>query len=410
MEPVFSPGAFGLIAGLTGINPLDLLAAFNSRDDYKTIKIPKRSGGTRIINEPNDVLKKFQKRLLKWWLYRIYHRNFLDERIYSFLPKHSAIDGVKAHTKINSQYVIHLDLKNAFPSISSQLVGDALTDVVWKEINFIHACQPKIDSFGYRYWKDFYPQDILFPVKKVRWFRKILQNDQNKERIENIISLFISRIVSMTTLNGCLPQGAPTSPFLLDLVISYLGVPNKISKYLNQRGYKNVITIYCDDFVISTIKEPTEEIINGLIKEIEMTGLKVNPEKTNIFKRKQISPAVLGVKIVSHDLKGAEIKPLFDHQPATKGAKKRFEEDGIWKQNTVVLSKNYIRQTRAMMHNIANNPTDEHLGRVVKGRLNYLKQIYGSNLPNQLKKPYEEIKMAGIKLFKKSPFINEHVT
>jgi hypothetical protein len=62
-----------------------------------------------------------------------------------------------------------------------------------------------------------------------------------------------------------------------------------------------------------------------------------------------------------------------------------------------------------MMHNLANNPADKHLGRVVKGRLNYLKSIYGSSLPNQLKKPFEEIKMAGIILFKKSPFTNEHV-
>lgn len=409
-KAVFPPGSFGLITGLTGMNPNDLLAAFNSRDDYKIIKIPKKNGGTRIINEPNDSLKKFQKRFLKWWLYRIYYREFIDNRIYSFLPKRSAIDGVKEHTKIDSRYVIRLDLKNAFPSISSQMVSDALTYVVWKEIDYIYAGQPKIDSFGYRYWKDFYSQDVLFPIKKVRWFRKILQKDKNKEKIENILSLFISRIVSMTTLNGYLPQGAPTSPFLLDLVISHLDIPNKISNYLNKHNYKNIITVYCDDFIISTIREPTEEIINGLIKEIEITGLKVNPEKTNIFNRKRIAPAVLGVKIGIKNLEGSKIKPLFNHLPVIKGAKKRFEKNEIWKLNSVVLSKKYVRQTRAMMHNLANDPADNHLSRVVIGRMNYLKQIYGSNLPNQLKKPYEEIKNSGIILFKKCPFVNEPAT
>jgi len=408
--PTFPLGPSKLIIDLLGFTAVEFLEICANHNNYETIKLKKRSGGTRTINEPCPCLKKFQTRLLKRWLYRMYLRGFLDERIYSFLPKLSAVQNVQAHAdKINSNHVIRFDLKNAFPSISSDLVAKALEWAIKKELDFLKDWK-KRREFNLRYgrsWREAYPRDPLFPYKKTRWFRKMIKNEKVQVRVEDIISQFIWRIIKLTTYNGCLPQGAPSSPFLLNLVVSYLNIPENISAWLKTQGYSNFVTAYCDDFVISTFREPDQKIIDGIISIIEKTGLKVNQEKTLIFNRRRIAPLIMGLRLTKKKLKGGEIKPLFISLPIVCGSKRRYTKNGTWQLNTISVTKKYLKQTRAMMHNLSLNPLDEKLCNAVKGRLSYIKTVYGyKGMPNQLKKPWEEIQESGIKLFKNQLFAN----
>lgn len=402
-EPIFLIGASKLIADLLGLKASELQEIYEYKNSYTTKKIPKRNGKLRTINEPHALLKKFQSLFLKRWLYRIYFRGFLDYRIYSFLPERSAIKNVRAHTKGNARYIIKLDLKDAFPSISSSLLSAALIWAINRELQFLRNDLPELRKYyGRGHERKFaYPRNPLFPYKRVAWFRKLIKNKKANERVDDLISQFVFRLVPLLTYKDALPQGAPTSPFLLNLVISYLALNNKISAYLKSQGYSSLVTVYCDDFTISTSRLPTEELIAGLEAEIEKTGLRINRAKTKVFDRRQIAPLIMGLRLTKTILSGEAIKPLFTKLPITRGARKRYNKGGKWQHNQVALTKKYLRQTRAMMHNLARQPLDEKLIATVKGRLSYIISVYGRrNLPTQLRVPYLEITQAGISLFK----------
>ena len=406
-EPIFLIGASKLIADLLGLKASELNIIYEYRNSYSTKKIAKRNGKLRTINEPHAVLKMFQSRFLKRWLYRIYFRGFLDGHIYSFLPERSAIKNVRAHTKGNARYIIKLDLKDAFPSITSSLLSSALIWAVNRELKFLRNDLPELRKWYGRGHerKCAYPRNPLFPYKRVAWFRKLIKNEKAKERVDDIISQFVFRLVPLLTYEGSLPQGAPTSPFLLNLVISYLALNNRIKHYLKSQGYSSLVTVYCDDFTISTSRLPNYELIAGLEAEIERTGLKINRAKTKVFDRRQIAPLIMGLRLTKTTLSGDEIKPLFTKLPVTRGARKRYNKGGKWQLNEVAVPKKYLRQTRAMMHNLARQPQDDKLIATVKGRLSYIISVYGRrNLPNQLKAPYLEITQAGIPMFKYNIF------
>jgi len=408
--PTFPNGPAKLMINLLGFTPAEFLEMCSEHDNYTVHKLRKKSGGFRIINEPCPCLKKFQARFLKRWLYRLYLRGYLDRRIYSFLPKLSAAKNVQAHAdKINGNFVIRFDLKNAFPSITSDMVANALEWAIKKEMVFLKDWKERsIRAKEYETnWRDAYPRDPLFPNKRVKWLRKMIRNEKQNGRVDDIMSQFISRIVKLTTYNGCLPQGAPSSPFLLNLVISHLNLIGNISSWLKLKGYSNFTTAYCDDFVISTFREPTPEIIEELIANIEKTGLKINREKTLIFNRRQIAPLIMGLRLIKTPVRDQELEKLFAHLPKVRGTKRRYLKKGTWQLNKIAIPKKYLRQTRAMMHNLAACPLDEKLALVVRGRLNYIKSIYGFNMPNQLRKPYLDIKKAGIKIFLRTRFYSE---
>ncbi len=402
-EPIFLIGASKLIADLLGLKASELQEIYEYKNSYTTKKIAKRNGKLRTINEPHAVLKKFQSLFLSRWLYRIYFRGFLDHRIYSFLPERSAVKNVRAHTKGNARYIIKLDLKDAFPSITSLLLSKSLEWAINREILFLKKDLPELKKwYGRGHERKFaYPRNPLFPHKRVAWFRKLIKNEKANERVDDIISQFVFRLVPLLTYRDYLPQGAPTSPFLLNLVISYLALIDKISAYLKSQGYSSLVTAYCDDFTISTSRAPTDELIAGIEMEIEKTGLKINRAKTKIFDRRQIAPLIMGLRLTKTTLSGEAIKPLFTKLPVTRGARKRYNKGGKWQLNEVALPKKYLRQTRAMMHNLALCPKNEKLIATVKGRLSYIISIYGRrNLPAQLRVPYLEITQAGIAMFK----------
>ena len=92
---------------------------------YTQFAIPKRSGGTRIINAPTDRLKLLQKRLAE--LLSV----CLDEIETAGGRKHSACHGFRKDRSIltnakchqGRRYVFNIDLENFFPSILGRIRG-----------------------------------------------------------------------------------------------------------------------------------------------------------------------------------------------------------------------------------------------------------------------------------------------
>lgn len=185
---------------------------------YKVYNLPKKSGGFRVIAQPSRELKAVQAWIL---------RNILDKLTSSNCSKgfeigSSILDNAKPH--IGSNYILNIDLKDFFPSIPANKVYSIFS------------------SLGYE--------------KKVCIF-----------------------LTNFCVYNGFLPQGAPTSPKLANLICSKLD--SRIQGYTGPRGL--TYTRYADDITISanTIKKiiNARDFIETIIKN---ENLCINKKKTQI--------------------------------------------------------------------------------------------------------------------------------
>lgn len=105
------------LATLLGLDIQELIHFIFSQDyQYKSISIPKKSGGIREISSPSLELKSFQR----WILDNIVKNMHVSEHAYGFLDDISIYDN--AHNHINMECVINLDLKDFFPTITQETV------------------------------------------------------------------------------------------------------------------------------------------------------------------------------------------------------------------------------------------------------------------------------------------------
>ncbi|MCP4523062.1 MAG: hypothetical protein GY828_02480 [Candidatus Gracilibacteria bacterium] len=172
---------------------------------YNAFSIPKASGGKRIITEPAPQLKEIQHRL--------------NNTILSQIPISSAVTGGEKGTSAKNNAQIHVpnkflyvtDIRNAYPSTSSDRINKNLSGALRKQIEM---------SFAHF-------------------------SDQEKSR-------FIDLITFLTTHNGQLPQGAPTSSHLLNIVFSK--TDTEIMQLIHDENTnieKPVYSRYIDDISVS---------------------------------------------------------------------------------------------------------------------------------------------------------------
>jgi hypothetical protein len=111
----------------------------------------------------------------------------------------------------------------------------------------------------------------------------------------------------LTTHQGRLPQGAPTSPYLANLALCFTGVVKKIEALCNSRKKRKNFrfSIYADDITISSRKDRiSDRFIRTLIAVIEADGIfKVNPKKIRRNSNKYKAHKITGV-VLTTDSKG----------------------------------------------------------------------------------------------------------
>lgn len=199
---------------------------------YTQFTIPKKNGEERIIQAPIPPLKFIQKSLaslLTNYSYEISQKNNLKSNIsHGFTRKKSIITNAKIHR--NKRYVLNIDLKNFFPSFHFGRVR------------------------GY--------------FEKNKYFK---------------MSREVSTILAqLTCYNGALPQGAPTSPVITNLICQILDY--KILKIAKR--YKLDYTRYADDLTFSTndkkFYERYDSFKEKLNKEIVHSGFEINEKKTRL--------------------------------------------------------------------------------------------------------------------------------
>lgn len=506
--------AFYLLSQITRLRQEQLIEVFDNILGYKIYKIKKRSGGFRTLSEPHETVKLVQQIIMKNFLYRIvkrgdfyrrryahrgwvYYKKAFDHNIareiYGMIPHRSIKQSANVHCNNNSNYILKLDLKDAFGSINKDVVRDNLFNVVYcdcktsfytckqryifrnrsdilksaisalgipssydfMQLEFMEYTDPEkwksttksikewdnsaetwlrengynelitpgylrslISTFVrrngawffmYSIGRRSFPKYSFFPKYRFPEFRKHILEEACKQKniedtdIPDVIRCLCEYISVLCSYNGSLPQGAPTSGFLLNLVISETAILNKIKRI---KEVDNV-SIYVDDIIISTQKKPSAEFINVITRKISETGfLKHNQKKTKVYDLKKTSASILGIKIVKRLPNEIEMKELIREtsggKPEIRGFKKAISKGRPWQVMKVSLSKEKQKQYRAYFHQI-NSMDSEEVNLLISKALGYyghIMSIYGypiDNLPSALKVPVREFRTKYIK-------------
>ncbi len=207
---------------LLGYQEEYILAASNSAFKfYRSYEIPKKNGGFRRISEPLPSLKEIQR----WILDNILESIEVSPYAKAYIKKKSIKENAKFHK--GQEIVLSLDMKNFFDSITSDKVYNC-----FKELG--------------------YKKDVVV------------------------------LLTNLCCANGCLPQGAPTSPMLSNIILK--DFDNKIGKYTNEKKIR--YTRYADDMTFSGDFSPGQ-IISYVKKLLNKLGLKLNDSKTRTRKKEQ---------------------------------------------------------------------------------------------------------------------------
>jgi RNA-directed DNA polymerase len=211
---------------------------------YRVFKIPKRSGGFRDIEAPCDQLKSIQGALLRV-LEQIY---FPRPPVHGFTFKRSIVTNARRH--VGARWLLNVDLKDFFPTIHiGRVIG------LFKAWPFLAEGQAA------------------------------------------------TILAQICTHNGRLPQGAPTSPIISNMICF------KMDRSLFELAKKHrcVYTRYADDISISTRQTempstiveqigPPPVLGSELNRIVTEAKFEINPQKIRLQSRRQ-RMVVTGLKV-----------------------------------------------------------------------------------------------------------------
>jgi hypothetical protein len=173
--------------------PADQLVNF--QPSYQERRIPKRSGGQRLLCVPSEELKSLQRRLLR----RLLQRLKCHPAAKGFQPGESIVTNALPH--VGRAVVVRLDLRDFFPATTASRV--------------------------YHYFR------------RIGWNRPAAR-----------------LLTDLCTHQGGLPQGAPTSPRLSNLVNFRLD--RRIAAMAKKLGA--LYTRYADDITLSFRKDERDRV------------------------------------------------------------------------------------------------------------------------------------------------------
>ena len=202
---------------------------------YTSFEIPKKNGETRKINAPSDELKSIQRKLaaalVKYQIDIRREQNIRSNISHGFEKDKSILTNAKIHR--NKRFLVNIDLENFF------------------------------DSFHFGRVKGFFENNKDFALSRE-------------------VAVVIAQL---TCYKGTLPQGAPTSPVITNLICNILD--NRLLKI--SKKYKLDYTRYADDLTFSTNRcdflDYKKQFMEELEKEINRAGFRINDKKTRILFR-----------------------------------------------------------------------------------------------------------------------------
>lgn len=213
---------------------------------YHTFQIPKKSGGFRAITAPTGKLKYVQS-FIADALSGIVH---FDTSVNGFVKSRSVVTNARMH--LGKNYILNIDLKDFFPSITAEMVQRALA------VNGFKSVSKTITEL-------------------CTWAEDV--DDDLPEQV--------------------LPQGAPTSPILSNLVCWHLDY--RLQMLAGRCGL--TYSRYADDITFSSdhsVYSKDSHFWTELRRIISECGFAINEEKTRLLKqgcRKEVTGITVGDKL-----------------------------------------------------------------------------------------------------------------
>jgi len=262
-------------------------AVHNKPKLYKVFQLPKRgkNGGYRQIQNPADRLKDIQKNLLVRFLEPVTTQPHIGAYIHGRSCKDTALQHV------GKGVILSLDIKDFFPSVKRSMIRQYLHRVV-----------------GYGH---------------------------------TVASL----LAELMTYKNFVPQGAPTSGLIANLVADYK-FDRKIMGELKRQDPRWVYTRYSDDIDISHPETQAPETLYALIEFVRNTlsaaGFRLNAAKTKVephWKRQKVLGLIVNDKVNVPRLEYMRVRSLI-HNCLVHGFDTQFERAGV---SGVSQLKSHIR-------------------------------------------------------------------
>lgn len=231
------------LVGFNITQMIDTLRIFNQKyaclrngdrhELYHTFYLPKKSGGLRRIDAPDDDLKRALKELKEIFedqFHVLYHTS-----AFAYIKGRSTLAALKRHQGNRSRWYGKLDLSNFFGSTTLDFTMSML--------------------------------ERIFP------FSEIMSWDEGRIELRNAIELGF--------LDGGLPQGTPLSPTLTNIIM--IPIDYEFNKMMRAEENKYVCTRYADDFIISSRYDfsirDIEATLRDTLKMFDAPYI-IKPEKT----------------------------------------------------------------------------------------------------------------------------------
>ena len=179
--------------------------------------------------------------------------------------------------------------------------------------------------------ENFFPSVSFFRVRAVLQ----LEPFELKKEFAHIVANFCC-------LKGYLPQGAPTSPIITNIICQRLD--RKLGSLSN--AYDLAYTRYADDLTFSSnYMAFKEKIVVKIVQIINAEGFEINKTKTRL-----------------------------------NGKNNCQDVTGIVTNEKINVNRKYIRSLRAMIHNFkTNKPMPGNIENVISGKLLFLKMVRGED-------------------------------
>lgn len=429
-----------VLANSINLTPKDILEVLEN-PTYKVFSIPKKSGGKRMIHAPIEKTKIVQNKIYRNFLKKIASGGFLSKYCFGGVPRKSTLDCLDSHSFLMPNFLIDVDLKDAFYCVDKFSLKKVLQDLFYNEIFLykfryeIHLLSQKnIESLKDKFNDDEYEvrdhiwdkissfrkldekyfsfldkkyntsnllnkhRGILFPNKLNKEFRQMIRNGDSQ--VYDICDEMAEILSTILTYDGRLVQGCPTSPILMALVLSHTKLISKFDKFLDGYHPKSFpenytkISVYVDNITISVFnyssKEKLSEDLRETLKEIEKTTIwKFNWKKIHVYEPKKEQPVLMGLRLVKNRKTKKELKNMVHGK--IKGAKHALKAWEPWYYFKPTIPKNLQKKIRGIIHNATLNQNNQHTVNIARGYVGYVFYVYRKieNIPLQIRKPIE---------------------
>lgn len=285
---------------------------------YKSFEIPKRNGEKRTIIAPENGLKSTQKKLA-YILNLVYKPK---ECTCGFVKRKSIVDNAQKHIK--KKLILNIDLKDFF------------TQINFGRVRGIFLSKPY--------------------------------------SLEEEAATTLAQIVCY---KGFLPQGAPTSPIISNMVCRSLD--NALMRLAKK--YHVTYSRYADDLTFSTFSSS----LPNAIARVENNTVKIGPDLQSILDKNSFSvneeKTSLMTPIVHQDVTGLTVNKKINvnrkYIKTLRAILHNINKNSIYNEAIKYLHSNYCRNKSMIKHEDNIELIEKWFRKVVIGKINFIKQIRG---------------------------------